>query len=190
MSETIYKHVTSTFRIVSGIVLSRLHLQLKSNGVVIKDITITSITARVSWIQNNINFAIVSVSDLNIFTVTLLHSPHYSGFKMVHQLGHSPWSIALVSFDLKVMCLHSASVSIEPRPGQWEHWIVQEHQVSWYTLATSQFGPGCKTIFSLWVQATLQVAQLYLGIASSEQTEDTVPSSIYIKSTWESASVV
>lgn len=116
MSETIYKHVTSTFRIVSGIVLSRLHLQLKSNGVVMKDIPITSITARVSWIQNNINCAIVSVSDLNIFTVTLLHSPHYSGFKMVHQLGHSPWSIALVSFDLKVMCLHSASVTIEPRP--------------------------------------------------------------------------
>lgn len=30
---------------------------------------------------------------------------------------------------------------------------------------------------------TLQVAQLHLGIASSEQTEATVPSLIYVKST-------
>lgn len=47
VSEIIYKHITSTFRIVSGIILSRLHLQLESNGVVIKDIPITGITARV-----------------------------------------------------------------------------------------------------------------------------------------------
>lgn len=87
MSETIYKHITSeviTFRIVSGIVLSRLHLQLKSNGVVIKDIPITDITARLPRIQKNISCAIASVSDLSVFTVTLFHSPHYSGFRMVH----------------------------------------------------------------------------------------------------------
>lgn len=47
VSEIIYKHITSTFRFVSGIILSRLHLQLESNGVVIKDIPITGITARV-----------------------------------------------------------------------------------------------------------------------------------------------
>jgi len=47
MSQPIYKHITSTFGTVSGVILSRLHLQLKTSGVVIKDISITDIIARV-----------------------------------------------------------------------------------------------------------------------------------------------
>lgn len=81
MSEPNYTHITSTFRNVSEFILSRFHLQLKLSRVVIKDISITGIIARVPWIQENLNYAIASVPELNLFTVTLLYSPHYPGFK-------------------------------------------------------------------------------------------------------------
>lgn len=147
MSEHIDKHVTSTFRSVSEIILSRLHLQLKSSRVVIKDISITGIIARVPWIQEKMNYAITSVPDLKLFTVALLYSPHYPGFKRGCYLGHSPWSVLVGCFDLP-----GSNISTFTPCCPWAKFCVSGNTdcagapgVS----VRSQSGPGCRSILRM-----------------------------------------
>lgn len=179
MSEPNCTRITSTFRNVPEIILSRFHLQLKWSRVVIKDISVTGIIARVPWVQENTNYAVASVPEPSLFTVTLLYSPHNPKFKRACLLGYNPWGIFVVSFDLEVMCLHSSSAALEPSPpvsgnaGLCTGTECLSTQPVWTWL---QKHPQDASEYKL----TLQAAELYLVITSSEQTEGTVPSSIYI----------
>lgn len=89
------------------------------------------------------------------------------------------------------MHLHSPSVAIEPSPpGSGNTGLCRSTRCLGAHLVPVSLDLAAKASSASVYKLTLQVAELYLGITSSEQTEATVPSSIYIKSTWESASVV